>query len=198
MNILFFDTETTGKADFKAPPGPNQPELVQFAAMLVDDEAGRVLRATSVIVLPAGDIPEETVAIHGITPEMTRKYGVEPHAALLWLWRTLKVTDLVVCHNVDFDMKIMRSEAIRNGHIALDRDLTKIDTFCTMHESAPLVRLPGKYNEFKWPKLSELHKFLFGEDFEGAHDALTDVRATMRCYFGMKERQEDEREEAAE
>lgn len=30
-----------------------------------------------------------------------------------------------------------------------------------------------------------VHRFLFNEDFEGAHDALSDVRATRRCYYEM-------------
>jgi hypothetical protein len=34
----------------------------------------------------------------------------------------------------------------------------------------------------------ELHKFLFEEEFDGAHDALNDIRATRRCYNAMKER----------
>ena len=36
--ILFFDTETTGKADFKSSPdAAHQPRLVQFAALLMDE-----------------------------------------------------------------------------------------------------------------------------------------------------------------
>jgi DNA polymerase III epsilon subunit-like protein len=48
-------------------------------------------------------------------------------------------------------------------------------------------KLPGKYGRYKWPKLAELHQVLFGEPFEGAHGALADARACMRCYFRLTE-----------
>jgi inhibitor of KinA sporulation pathway (predicted exonuclease) len=45
-----------------------------------------------------------------------------------------------------------------------------------------ILKIPSPYyqEKFKFPKLSELHQWLFGEDFEGAHDALNDVKATSR------------------
>jgi DNA polymerase III epsilon subunit-like protein len=48
-------------------------------------------------------------------------------------------------------------------------------------------KLPGKYGRYKWPKLAELHQVLFGEPFAGAHGALADARACMRCYFRLTE-----------
>jgi hypothetical protein len=60
--------------------------------------------------------------------------------------------------------------------------------YCTMLESTTMCNLPGRYGKPKWPKLQELHKFLFGEEFTGAHSALDDVKATRRCYYAMKER----------
>ncbi len=41
---------------------------------------------------------------------------------------------------------------------------------------------------YKWPKLQETYKFLFGEEFEGAHDAMADVRACARIYFELRNR----------
>ena len=59
---------------------------------------------------------------------------------------------------------------------------------CTMIRSTDYCQLPGRYGKYKWPKLEELHFKLFGESFEGAHDALADIRATMRCYYEMEKR----------
>lgn len=56
-----------------------------------------------------------------------------------------------------------------------------------MLESVDLCKLPGRYpGNYKWPKLIELHNHLFGCDFEGAHDALDDVKATVKCFFELK------------
>jgi hypothetical protein len=38
----------------------------------------------------------------------------------------------------------------------------------------------------KWPRLTELHRRLFGKEFDGDHNALNDVGACMQCYFEMK------------
>ncbi len=48
-------------------------------------------------------------------------------------------------------------------------------------------RLPGP-NDQKWPTLPQLHAKLFNEHFEGAHQALADVRAGAKCYFELKRR----------
>jgi len=40
----------------------------------------------------------------------------------------------------------------------------------------------------KFPTLEELHTVLFGENFQGAHDALADVRATAKCFFELLRR----------
>ena len=59
-----------------------------------------------------------------------------------------------------------------------------------MHKEATTeyCQLPGKYG-YKWPTLSELHIKLFGEDFEGGHDALEDVKACAKCLFELQNRQ---------
>jgi len=55
--ILFFDTETTGKADFKAQPhAPHQPRLVQFAALLCDPK-GEVVSSVDLVIKPEAMTP---------------------------------------------------------------------------------------------------------------------------------------------
>jgi hypothetical protein len=54
-----------------------------------------------------------------------------------------------------------------------------------MEASTDFCKIQGYYG-YKWPKLSELHIKLFGEDFDGAHDALADIEATARCFWEMR------------
>jgi len=56
-----------------------------------------------------------------------------------------------------------------------------------MQESTNLCKLPGPRG-YKFPKLEELHKVLFGCNFEGAHDALDDIKATERCFWELVKR----------
>ena len=54
-----------------------------------------------------------------------------------------------------------------------------------MLASTNYCAIPGSYGKFKWPKLQELYVKLFNEKFEGAHDALADIEATVKCYFEL-------------
>jgi len=169
--ILCFDTETTGLVQHKLPAEhPSQPHLVQYAGILAND-AGRVFGALSAIVKPPVDIPEQASSVHGITDDLADKLGKPLDDILGWHESAWRGADLIVCHNYGFDSRVMDAAIHRSGAPGLlDRE-----AYCTMEESTGLLKLPGKYG-YKWPKLEELHKFLFGEMFSGAHDALEDVR----------------------
>ncbi|HUV85413.1 MAG TPA: hypothetical protein VMV86_06875, partial [Methanosarcinales archaeon] len=58
-------------------------------------------------------------------------------------------------------------------------------SYCTMLEGTDICKIPS-FRGNKWPTLKELHKHLFNEDFEDAHDALADVEATRRCYYAIR------------
>ena len=82
--ILFYDTETTGLPDFKAPSeAPHQPHIVQLAALLVDPDSRQTIASMDVIVRPAGwTIPGEVAAVHGITTERAEAVGVQEKLAV--------------------------------------------------------------------------------------------------------------------
>jgi len=188
--ILFFDTETTGKADFRAEPhAPHQPRLVQFGALLID-ELGNEAGSVSLIIKPNGfTIPGEAAKVHGITTEIANAIGVDVSVARHIYKSWWRCSNLVVAHNIQFDLLIMDGELFRHcgGMKAWGEPR---DTFCTMQAMTPVCKLPGNYGDFKWPKLQEAHKHFFGTEFDGAHDALADVRACARIYRWIKEREQ--------
>ncbi len=57
-----------------------------------------------------------------------------------------------------------------------------------MESSIDFCAIPGYYG-YKYPSLQELHKKLFNYEFEDAHNALSDIRATLKCFFELKERE---------
>lgn len=61
---------------------------------------------------------------------------------------------------------------------------------CTMQSSTDFCAIPSNsyYGGYKWPKLEELYRKLFGRMFDDAHDALADVSATKECYFELRRR----------
>ena len=186
--ILFFDTETTGKADFRAEPdAPHQPRLVQFAALICEDD-GEEVQSARLIIKPDGyTIPAEASAIHGITTERALAVGVDCSVARHIYRRFWNAASMIVAHNIQFDLLIMDGELFRAAGGRKAWGETR-DTVCTMHAMTPVCKLPNTngYSDYKWPKLQEAFKHAFGKEFDGAHDAMADVRACRDVYFWLK------------
>jgi DNA polymerase III epsilon subunit-like protein len=189
---LFFDTETTGIALFKEPAShEKQPNVVQLAAILSDKDT--IYAEVSMLVTPCDIDPKWTLSaevqkVHGITKEMLEISGIPTSTACIIFRDLVLHADLLVCHNVDFDRKMMQVAYTRAKQSTALKILTESKSFCTMKTTTNLCKLPGPWRgAYKWPKLMELHKFLFGAEFEDAHDALADVRATRKCYYKLKE-----------
>lgn len=53
-----------------------------------------------------------------------------------------------------------------------------------MESSTNFCAIPSNWG-LKWPTLTELHTKLFKEGFDGAHDALDDVKACARSFFEL-------------
>lgn len=180
---LFFDTETNGlPKDFKAQMHDldNWPRLIQIAWMLYENDV--LLHEKEYIIRPEGfQIPESAIAIHGITQEQALQEGVHIEDVFANFMQDVALADYIVGHNFEFDLNVIGSEMLRNM-VKYFRSLSKI---CTMKSSTDYCKLPGTWKGYKWPKLHELHLTLFGEEFEGAHDALADIRATSRCFFEL-------------
>jgi DNA polymerase III subunit epsilon len=181
--ILFFDTETTGYANFKADEtDPCQPRMVQLACILVDP-LEREVAQFSAMIDPEGkyEIPDDVALIHGITTKRATEYGLPITIAIAAFNAMCKTASKIVAHNIPFDMAVIRSEIRRAGK----PDRTEgLERFCTMRSSTDLCHLPkkGSRSAYKWPTLQELHQHCTGTTFDGAHDALNDVRALVRCY----------------
>jgi DNA polymerase III subunit epsilon len=185
---LFFDTETTGlPRSWNAPVTDtnNWPRLVQLAWQLYDAE-GRKIDAKDIIVRPEGFvIPADASRVHGITTERARAEGIAITDALEEFAASLERAEHLVAHNMSFDEKIVGAEYLRNGDEDLIAPKKKI---CTMLSSVDFCAIPGARGGYKWPKLAELHRTLFGEDFAEAHNAAADINATARCFWELGRR----------
>ena len=184
---LFFDTETTGiPNNYNAPSSDikNWPRLVQLAWIL-EDENGRVLYSGNTIVKPEGFvIPNDVSKIHGITTQKAIEVGVPLEDVIKEFEFFFNCATYVVGHNIDFDKKIVGAEMIRLGMKDI-MDTKK--SYCTMQTSIDFCKIPGSYG-YKYPKLQELYKRLFGKEFDNAHNAMSDVEATEKCFWEMRKR----------
>lgn len=188
---IAFDCETTGLpksyngawSDLK-----NWPRLTQFGFILFD-ETGKVYEEYQSMIKPDGwVVPKEQFFIeNNMSTERCEKEGRPIAIVLRQFQEALKQADLKIAHNINFDNPIVGSEMIRAG---ITHELFQFKRgICTMRSTTNICCLPkARGYGYKWPKLIELHNFLFGCDFEGAHDALDDVKATVNCFIELKNR----------
>jgi DNA polymerase-3 subunit epsilon len=183
--LLFFDTETTGFVSKNcALNDPRQPHLVQLGAILTT-ETGRVVGEMNLIVAPADwIIPEDVAKIHGMDQDLALQYGFGEHAVFKTFCAMCNKAKRLIAHNIPYDLSILRIAHARYGS---DEQYEKLEHFCTMEASTPICKLPGRYGNYKWPKMVEAYKHFFGREFEGAHDAMADIRACRDVYFKLLE-----------
>ena len=180
MKAFVFDTETTGFST-KGAPLSEQPYIVQFAGILGDISSvtGFVeIERINLLVRPRINIPFGASQVHGIYDRDVENapYLEEQLPAILKL---LNTADLVVGHNIEYDEQVIRDELARLGRPG---DYQPMKSVCTMKSSTDYCKLQGRGFAFKAPRLGELYKHLFGEWFEGAHDAMVDVEATAKSF----------------
>lgn len=180
---LFFDTETTGKCDFKASfESERQPHLVQLGALLTED-SGEERAVLNCIIQPFGwTVPAEAASVHGITTEIADRSGVPLASALSLFSMLCAKADTLVAHNIDFDLLISKCAYHRLGRPSR---IEGMKLRCTMKESTDICKIRGPHG-FKWPKLTEAFQHLTGKPMEGAHDALADVRGCAAVFFAME------------
>ena len=183
MNYLFFDCETNGlPSDYK--DITTYPRITQFAFQ-VYNEQGNITAQLCELIKPDGwTIPETEFFIkQGFTTEINNEKGVPISFVIEKFINAEKECNYRIAHNMMFDSMCVRNELQKMG---LNNEFLS-KKFCTMRESTNICKIPSKNGRgFKWPTLSELHISLFGNDFDGAHDALADIKATAKCFFELK------------
>lgn len=194
---MVFDTETTGLPLWREPSNhPGQPHLVQFAAILLEDD-GTERAAVSVMVKPEGwIIPDGTAAIHGITTETATLYGVPENTIVRMFLDMVDRADIVVAaFNESFDWRMMRIAMLRYGmEKSAIETIEQCKRVCAMKLADQIMQLPptdkmlaAGFKKSKAPNLMEAHQHFIGEPFDKAHDALADVRATARVWHAINE-----------
>ena len=184
---LFFDTETTGTPlDYNAPSSDirNWPRLVQLGWILMTEDGEKVSKGNYIIKPDGFTIPIEATKIHKITTKMALELGYNLSYVIDKFLQDFNKAKYIVGHNIDFDKKIVGAELIRLSRPDI---MDSKQAFCTMKSSTDFCKIPGYYG-YKYPKLQELYHKLFGNDFEEAHNAASDIEATQQCFWELRRR----------
>lgn len=185
MKTLVIDIETTGippkGADYKI-DYMSYPYIVSLAYKINGEETKEFI-----INQEGRKIPPETIAIHGITDEMSDK---SPHLLDKVLISLVNESpcNFIIGHNIYFDTSIIKANIYRlhNASRLEAQILPDFEDFLHKDKRIDTMRAGQKHCGGKWPKLTELYFKLFNENFE-AHSAKNDVDACYRCYLKMKE-----------
>lgn len=192
MNLdLILDTETSGLPDWNLfYDDITQPWVVQLVALLGDE--AQIYASLNLVIRSDGrEITPEAALIHGYTPGRCDFLGINEWPASQIIAELADRASLVVSHNVDFDRFCIAGMLSRHYAIEKPERFLARSHFCTMKGSTDLCQLPGKHG-YKWPKLEELYRHLFGEAAPiragTLHDAYADATAVRRCFYELRRR----------
>lgn len=165
-DLVFFDLETTGV-------NVVTDRIVQFAAIKYPAGGGAPVELNR-YVNPTVPIPAETTAIHGITDE---RVAGEPTFEDLAdeLLDYLGGADLAGYNLARFDVPLLMEEFDRVGVRFRTDERRIVDVQQVFYKMEPRT-LAGALRYYR------------GEEMTDAHDALADVRATVRVLEGQLER----------
>lgn len=206
---LIVDVESTGlPVSYDAPftDTDNWPRIIELSWELCW-ENGETIEKACDLIYPDGTWRFPTDKFwqdNGFTEDESLLNGILITDALLKLGIAMNCADVLIAHNITYDKPIIECEFYRAGMYpkAIRRQLIenniklkvplrpedkKLEKECTKLLSTPIVKLPGIYGNYSWPKLEVAYEFAFGEKMEGAHHASSDVEATKRLYLWLKD-----------
>jgi DNA polymerase-3 subunit epsilon len=163
-----FDTETTDITGY----------IISYAIVIQDME-DLSTKEIYELLNPEAKISEEAFSVHKITQDELKNKPTfkEKKDEILDIFNSL---DMVVGHNVLYDFGVLKRELERINHFP---NVMNIPIFDTMYYAADVVVLEKK----KMPRLEEAIAFFFGKNNINYHNALEDVKATLKVFNKLLE-----------
>ena len=193
MTFYFFDLETSG---FSA----RSDRIMQFAGQRTDMDLNPIGEPDNILVKMTPDIlPQpEAVLVHGITPQKTLSEGISEAELVKYLTNQVFIKDTIAVgyNNIRFDNDFMRFTFWRNFTDAYE---WAWKDGCSTWDLLDVVRMTRALRPegIKWPfatdgKPSNKLEYITsinGLDHADAHDALSDVQASIALAKLLKSKQ---------
>lgn len=186
MKIFVFDTETTWFINKKDTDLKNQPKIIQFAWILwnLENWIFKEEKKIDIMINPWEPIPYASSKVHHIY-DMDVKNAPKINEKIDEIMWYINNSDVIIWHNIEYDEEMIKIELKR---LEQSYRYQPKQVICTMKTTVDFCALQWKWERLKYPKLWELHKKLFDEYFIWAHDAMTDVEATLRCFLELEKK----------
>lgn len=181
MKVIIFDTETNGLENCS---------VLSISAIKIDidlklnsyKEIGRFNRFY--FRNKNEEINEDAIAINGLSDEEILKRRTNSNAKYSKYFikdkdfvNFCKDTKHFVAHNISFDRKFIPFD-LKNQ-------------FCTKESNIDILKIPGKFGKYKWPRLNEAAKFYGIElDEEKWHGSEYDTEICKKIFVAMFENEE--------
>lgn len=203
MKVLIFDVETTGLLPkiINTEEIDSYPYIIQLSYILFDTDKNTLVDYFDNYIIQKRHtkIPNEVTRLTGINKDMCLT-GVTMITGLEKIYNAMNESECIVAHNIEFDSRMLFIELMRNkGYIDINMadgrlfniiKLIERNNYCTMKNGINICKIIAKSKNgkeyYKWPKLSELHKILFGMDVDNLHNSLVDTLVCLRCCLKMK------------
>lgn len=162
-DLVFLDIESTGLHVI-------HDRIVQLALIKYPQNNGDIEEYTA-LINPGRPITEEAISVHGITYDMVKDKPAFKEIAKE-VHEFIGDADLAGYNSNRFDVPMLMEELDRAGH-QLDMSTRR---------TIDVMRI---FTKMEPRNLSAALKFYTGEEMENAHDALEDVRATVKVLKGQ-------------
>lgn len=205
-SILVFDTETSGLipsfnlSNLENIDIDSFPHIIQLSYINYDLK-NQNIKCFDDNIINNDEIVlnDENIKIHKITNKMIKKSSYEIKEAIIDFMNVYVNADVLVGHNIEFDIKMLLIELTRlkkryndyNFDLYYDFIIkNKIKTYCTMKNSINICKIISINNKgktyFKYPKLVELYRHYYSKIPNNIHNSFNDCLITLICYVRMK------------
>jgi DNA polymerase III epsilon subunit-like protein len=166
--IMILDTETSELCG----------DILQLAYIIVDNNYNIVTEVNQYIKNTISC--NSAYPIHKITIDDLRNNGIDLYDVIEEFIKNLENCNIIVGHNIQYDLNCLIKNTrkydikIKTNNVVNHNIFSNITIQDTM--SLATKKLGQKF------KLTKLYEYFFNKEFEGAHNALGDVKATLACY----------------
>lgn len=197
---LIVDTETTGlPLHYDAPfhDVNNWPRIIQLAWELCWENGDTIKKVCELVEPDGWRFPTGKFWIdNGFNEADCILNGKPMKDLLIDLCKAMNTADVMIAHNLSYDKPIIECEMFRYNVLpkqiarehpfGLRPEGVKLQKECTKLLSTPILKLPGIYGQYSWPKLEVAYEYCFGKPFTDGHDAGADVQACKEIYLWIQ------------
>jgi hypothetical protein len=158
--------------------------IVQLSYALCDRKTFDIIESGNYIIR-AENFSIENTEFHGITKSSSLKKGVNFPVAAEALAAAAKDTSLIIAHNTEFVMNIVKSEFFRHALLKQLAILESKKEYCTMLNTMTKVQVRDIMGRPKVVALKELVKHILNEDLPEMHNSQVDVNYLRRALQKM-------------